>query len=144
MKRIVTRAAHFRVLPGAAIFASNDGDGVQGVDGEPFTRMRAKEIEGALRAKTSTVEGEVRDENWRVLAAVPIEVIGKGARRGAKTDAQGRFRFEVPPGHYDIRFPVAFRETIYSAYGVPVNSVVLVAGQCAQIQLQEKQGRSAR
>ena len=124
--------------------ASNNGDGVQGVDGELFTRMREREIDDALRANLSTVEGEVRDENWSVLAAVPIEVVGHGRRCTVKTDARGRFRLTVSPGRYDIHFPAAFRETDYSRYGVSSNSIVLVAGQCAQIQLQGKQERTAR
>lgn len=117
-------------------FASNNGDGVQGGDGEPFTSMRAKEIEDTLRAKSSTVEGEVRDENWEVLAAVPIEVVGNGVRRRVRSDAQGHFRVQVSPGRYELHFPTAFRETSYSRYGVPDNRIALVAGQCAQIQLQ--------
>jgi hypothetical protein len=124
--------------------AWNNGDGVQGTDGEPFTHMRAREIDDALRATRSTVEGEVRDEDWRVLAAVPIEVVGHGTKRTIKTDSEGRFRLEVSPGRYDIHFPATFRETDYSGYGVPRNSIVLVAGQCAQIQLQRKRERSAR
>jgi hypothetical protein len=34
---------------------------------------------------------------------------------------------------YRLHFPAVFRETDYSAYGVPDKYVVLAAGQCAQI-----------
>lgn len=116
--------------------AWNNCEGIQGVDGEPFSKALVNDIYKALASKTSSIEGEVLDRKWESEKSVPITIAGNGVERTVVTDQSGRFQLTVSPGQYQLSAPPAYQETSYSHYGVPENPIFLLPGQCAQIQLQ--------
>lgn len=116
--------------------AWNNCEGVQGVDGEPFSKALVNDIYRVLASKTSSIEGEIRDQTWEPAKSVPITIAGNGIKRSVVTDQNGRFQLTVSPGQYQLNAPPAYQETSYSYYGVPESPIFLLPGQCAQIQLQ--------
>ncbi len=142
--RLLLTAGRDYILFGAAtaeprVFeAWNNCEGNQGIDGEPFSKALAKDIDNALASKTSSVEGEVRDRKWVLEKSVPIKIAGNGVERTVVTDQSGRFQLTVSPGQYQLTAPTAYQETSYSYYGVPESPIFLLPGQCAQIQLQSQ------
>lgn len=144
--RLLLFAGRDYILFGAAtdeprVFeAWNNCEGIQGVDGEPFSKMLVKDIYKALASTTSSIEGEVRDRKWEPERSVPIKIAGNGVERTAVTDQSGRFQLTVSPGQYQLSAPPEYQETSYSYYGVPESPIFLLPGQCAQIQLQPQLG----
>jgi hypothetical protein len=118
--------------------AGNYGNGVQGVDGEIYSREMELRIQKLLKEKVSIIEGEVRDKNWKLTSGAVLTIIGNGVSQNVTVDKNGLFSVKVEPGIYKVVIPKNLDVTIYSSNS-KIDSLSLVAGQCAQIQLQEQE-----
>ena len=100
------------------------------------TRLRViREIERLRDARDSVIEGEVRAGTASGPGApdVNIRVLGMGKSYAATSDSKGAFHMAVQPGRY--RIDVDPRVVAVSDYSwVSPSKVVLVPGQCAQVQ----------
>lgn len=119
-------------------------EGVQDVDGEIYSRKMELKIKQLLNEKTSSIEGEVCDKNWNLSSGAVLTVIGNGVSQNVTVDKNGLFSVKVEPGTYQILIPKNLHVTTYS-YNVidplsdEIKPLSLVAGQCVQIQLQERE-----
>jgi hypothetical protein len=95
-----------------------------------------KEIEGLQHTTTSSVEGEVLSA-LPVSTGVPgvlVRARGNGQTYEGKSDQQGKFRIEVPPGRYDVAIDDRFVQYDINQLQHGTQNLSLVAGQCAQFQ----------
>jgi hypothetical protein len=113
----------------------NNCEGIQGINGEPYTIKLEKEIYTLQKEKNSFIEGEVVDG---YLYPVPfqgsVRVSGNGRTFDVPINSQGSFKIELPPGTYQVLFPDGLRESSYSFYDIPKKKIILEPGECAQIQ----------
>jgi hypothetical protein len=94
-----------------------------------------REIERLRDARDAVIEGEVRADTASGPGApdVNIQVLGMGRSYAATSDARGAFHMAVQPGRY--RIDVDSRVVAVSDYSrTNLSKVVLVRGQCAQVQ----------
>ena len=94
-----------------------------------------REIENLSKAADAAVEGEVvkGTASGPGVSGITVSVIGKGRVYRATTDAEGLFRVAVPPGRY--RVDVDSKAAALSDLSpVDLSNVILVRGQCAQLQ----------
>jgi hypothetical protein len=103
-------------------------------------------IENLLHEKTSIIEGEVRGRSEKLIPGALLTVTGNGVSKKVRVDKNGFFNVEVKPGTYKIAIPKNLRVTVNSPDGIssdPKNDKVapltIVGGQCAQIQLMERE-----
>jgi len=95
-----------------------------------------KEIEGLQHATTSSVEGEVLS-GLPVRTGVPgvlVRARGNGHTYKGKSDQQGKFRIEVPPGRYDVTIDGPFVQYDINELQHGTQTLPLVVGQCVQFQ----------
>jgi hypothetical protein len=63
-----------------------------------------------------------------------VRATGNGRTYEGKSDQQGRFRIEVPPGRYDVAIDGRFVQYDVNELTHGTTTLPLVAGQCAQFQ----------
>lgn len=135
------------------LFPNKGSDGVwsifddqgEGAGGLIYSSVLESKIRDILGRKTASIEGEVRDKNWKLKQGVTLHILGGGHSYTVTTDKDGRFFLAVPPNTYQIVTPETTVVTVYSPDGQhpdPKNLTVqpksLAAGQCMQIQLQQR------
>jgi hypothetical protein len=103
---------------------------------DPKVAETLKEIDGLRHATQSSIEGEVLS-GLPVSSGVPgvlVRARGNGQTYEGKSDQQGKFRIEVPPGRYDVA--IDDRVVQYDINELPhgTTNLSLVAGQCGQFQ----------
>lgn len=113
-----------------------NGEGIQGIDGEPFTKVLADSIEKVRRDKFATIEGEIRGQGWDLAPHAKFVISGEGQRFEVASDRKGQFSQSLPPGTYRVELPPELSESSYSFHDIPQKPIQVRAGQCAQIQLQ--------
>jgi len=136
-------------FPDGHFEAGNYCGGIQGIDGEPYSMELEAQIQNLLKSSgPSFIEGEVRNKKFEFTSGAALTVTGTDFSKQIIVDKHGLFRLQVPPGTYKITLPKNLEVTIYSPDGhnrdphsdeIPPQS--LVAGQCMQLQLQEKRER---
>jgi hypothetical protein len=131
---------------------NNDGTGEIWTDlgevggGIIYSQKIELRIKKLLNEKDSIIEGEVRNRNWKLISGAILTVIGNGISKKVTVDKKGFFYVKVKPGTYNIDIPINLRVSDNSPDGQssnPLNDQVeplsLVAGQCKQIQLLERE-----
>lgn len=96
-----------------------------------------EEIEGLRHATKSSIEGEVLSGLPGLSAGVPgvlVRAGGNGHTYEGKSDQQGKFRIEVPPGRYDLAIDARFVQFDVNELTHGTTKLSLVAGQCGQLQ----------
>jgi hypothetical protein len=95
-----------------------------------------KEIEGLRLATKSSIEGEVLRglPGSTGVPGVLVRATGNGRTYEGKSDQQGRFRIEVPPGRYDVAVDGRFVQYDINELTHGTTKLSLVAGQCGQFQ----------
>ena len=94
------------------------------------------EIEGLRHVTDAVVEGEVLADQpeGAGVAGIGADVVGSGGTYRVRSDARGRFRVRVPAGRYEaIVDPRVAKQSDYNL-GIDPRKLVLVPGQCAQLQ----------
>ncbi len=93
-----------------------------------------REIEELQHATTSSLEGDVLTglPPSPGVPAVIVRATGNGQTYESKSDHQGKFRMEVPPGLYDLAVDARFGQYDINQLQHGTTKVRLVAGQCAQ------------
>jgi len=94
------------------------------------------EIEGLRHVTDAVVEGEVLADQpeGAGVAGIGADVVGSGGTYRVRSDARGRFRVRVPAGRYEaIVDPRVAKQSDYNL-GIDPRELVLVPGQCAQLQ----------
>ncbi|HVO65174.1 MAG TPA: hypothetical protein VMT12_01735 [Syntrophales bacterium] len=135
------------------VFASRNQNGdyeamnycgeVQNVDGEPYSICLEERIRELKSQTSSVIEGEVRDSNWNLISGAKLTIIGGDMKKEVTVDKNGFFSVTVPPGSYRVLIPENLHVSDYS-WSVAgkgfdeVRPLSIVAGQCVQIQLQER------
>lgn len=111
-----------------------------------YSRKIELRIEKLLNEKDSIIEGEVRSRYRKFIPGAILIVTGNGISKKVQVDNNGLFYIKVKPGTYKIDIPKNLRVTANSPDGQspnPQNDNVepqsLVAGQCRQIQLMERE-----
>jgi hypothetical protein len=99
-------------------------------------RETLKEIEELRHVSTSSVEGEVLS-GLPASPGVPGVIVrakGNGQTYEGKSNQQGKFRIEVPPGRYDVAIDDRFVQYDINELTHGTTKSSLVAGQCGQFQ----------
>jgi hypothetical protein len=93
-----------------------------------------KEIEELQHATTSSLEGDVLTglPPSPGVPAVLVRATGNGQMYQGKSDQQGKFRIQVPPGLYDLGVDARFVQYDINQLQHGTTKLRLVAGQCAQ------------
>ncbi len=135
------------------VFASRNPDGtyeagnycgeVQPVDGEPYSARLEQQIRELASQTSCVIEGEVRDSNWNLVSGAKLEIRGSNIRKKVTVDKNGLFSVTIPPGTYKVLIPKNLHVTEYSMSVAgkdldEIRPLSIVAGQCVQIQLQER------
>lgn len=68
------------------------------------------------------------------VPGVLVRATGNGQTYEGKSDRQGRFRIEVPPGRYAVAIDGRFVQYDVNELTHGTTKLRLVAGQCAQFQ----------
>jgi hypothetical protein len=68
------------------------------------------------------------------VAGVLVRARGNGRTYEGKSDQQGKFRIEVPPGRYDVAIDDRFVQYDINELTHGTTKLSLVAGQCGQFQ----------
>jgi|GEM_PF-2495091 len=116
---------------------------VQHVDGEPYSVKLEEKIQALKTQTSSVIEGEVRDANWNPVSGAELTIMGESLSRKVTVDKNGSFSITVIPGTYKVVIPENLHVTDYG-WNVAdknldkVRTLSVVAGQCVQIQLQER------
>jgi hypothetical protein len=122
-----------------------DRQAIQEDDGAIYSRELESKIQQLIAEKTSSIEGEVRDRNWKLVSGMTLTVVGNGVSKTVTVDKNGYFYIKLEPGYYQLITPDNLSVTSYSTDGMSVNPhnlkiepQSLEGGQCMQIQLQAK------
>jgi hypothetical protein len=93
-----------------------------------------RQVEALRTSAVTFIEGEVLKADRRGLPGVDVRIRGTGKTHRAKSDSQGRFQLQVAPGRYRVEVdPTVARHSDYNL-GTDPENIVLVRGQCAQLQ----------
>jgi len=122
-----------------------DRQAIQEDDGAIYSRELESKILQLQAEKTSSIEGEVRGRNWKLISGMTLTVVGNSISKAVTVDKNGYFYIKLDPGYYQLITPDNLSVTSYSTDGMSadphnlkIKPQTLEGGQCMQIQLQEK------